>query len=54
VGSPIVVPAHHDGCAHFSETGADIAEAFEQDSSVLRLADHGTWIPLDGSSPSGG
>jgi L-ascorbate metabolism protein UlaG (beta-lactamase superfamily) len=50
--TPIVVPAHYDGWAHFSETGADIAEAFEQAgySSVLRLADHGTWIRLDGSS----
>jgi L-ascorbate metabolism protein UlaG (beta-lactamase superfamily) len=55
LGSPIVVPAHYDGWAHFSETGADIAEAFEQAgySSVLRLADHGTWIPVDGSSPTG-
>jgi len=50
------VPAHHDGWAHFSETGADIAGAFEQAgySSVLRLADHGTWIRLDGSGPSRG
>ena len=55
LGSPIVVPAHYDGWAHFSETDADIAGAFEQAgySSVLRLPDHGTWIPLDGSSPSG-
>jgi L-ascorbate metabolism protein UlaG (beta-lactamase superfamily) len=46
--APIVVPAHCDGWAHFSETEADIAAAFEQAgySSVLRLADHGTWIPL--------
>jgi L-ascorbate metabolism protein UlaG (beta-lactamase superfamily) len=50
--TPVVVPAHYDGWAHFSETGADIAEAFEQAgySSVLRLADHGTWIPLDDAS----
>jgi len=49
--APIVVPTHHDGWAHFSETGADIAEAFEQAgySSVLRLTDHGTWIGLDDS-----
>ena len=55
LGSPIVVPAHYDGWAHFSETDADIAGAFEQAgySSVLRLPDHGTWIRLDGSSPSG-
>jgi L-ascorbate metabolism protein UlaG (beta-lactamase superfamily) len=51
LGSPVVVPAHYDGWGHFSETGADIAEAFEQAgySSVLRLAEHGTWIRLDGS-----
>jgi L-ascorbate metabolism protein UlaG (beta-lactamase superfamily) len=52
--TPIVVPAHYDGWAHFSENGADIAEAFEQAgySSVLRLADHGTWTRLDdGRSP---
>jgi L-ascorbate metabolism protein UlaG (beta-lactamase superfamily) len=52
LGTPVVVPAHYDGWAHFSETGADIAEAFEEAgySSVLRLADHGTWTHLDGSN----
>jgi L-ascorbate metabolism protein UlaG (beta-lactamase superfamily) len=47
--TPVVVPAHCDGWTHFSETRADIAAAFEQAgySSVLRLADHGTWIRLD-------
>jgi L-ascorbate metabolism protein UlaG (beta-lactamase superfamily) len=52
LNTPIVVPAHYDGWAHFSETGADIAEAFEQAgySSVLRLTDHGTWIRLADSS----
>ena len=50
LGAPVVVPAHYDGWAHFSESGADIAAAFEQAgySSVLRLADHGTWVPLAG------
>jgi L-ascorbate metabolism protein UlaG (beta-lactamase superfamily) len=51
--TPIVVPAHYDGWAHFSETGADLAEAFEQAgySSVLRLTDHGTWVRLDDQNP---
>ena len=57
--APIVVPAHYDGWAHFSESGADLADAFEQAgySSVLRLADHGTWIRLDdpeGPAPRSG
>ncbi len=48
LAAPVVVPAHYDGWAHFSETRADIAEAFDEAGylSVLRLADHGTWIPL--------
>jgi L-ascorbate metabolism protein UlaG (beta-lactamase superfamily) len=48
LGTPLVVPAHYDGWAHFSETAADIVEAFQQAgySSVLRIAEHGTWIPL--------
>ena len=52
LNAPIVVPAHYDGWAHFSETVVDIVEAFEQAgySSVLRLADHGTWVRLDDSS----
>jgi L-ascorbate metabolism protein UlaG (beta-lactamase superfamily) len=51
LNTPVVVPAHYDGWAHFSETGADVAEAFEQAgySSVLRLAEHGSWIRLDDS-----
>jgi hypothetical protein len=45
----VVVPAHYDGWAHFSETRADLAAAFEDAgySSVLRLVDHGTWVELD-------
>jgi L-ascorbate metabolism protein UlaG (beta-lactamase superfamily) len=52
LGAPIVVPAHYDGWTHFSETAADLAEAFEQAgySSVLRLAEHGTWIRLEDPS----
>ena len=49
LNTPIVVPAHCDGWAHFSETGADIAEAFAQAgyAAVLRLVGHGTWVRLD-------
>ena len=50
--TPVVVPAHYDGWAHFSESRADLAAAFDNAgySSVLRLVDHGTWIPLGDSS----
>jgi L-ascorbate metabolism protein UlaG (beta-lactamase superfamily) len=48
LATPVVVPAHYDGWAHFSETRADLVRAFDDAGyrSVLRLADHGTWIPL--------
>ena len=48
LNAPVVLPAHYDGWAHFSETRADIAEAFDEAgyASVLRLVDHGTWVPL--------
>jgi L-ascorbate metabolism protein UlaG (beta-lactamase superfamily) len=51
LAAPVVVPAHYDGWAHFSETRADIAESFDEAGyrSVLRIADHGTWIPLASS-----
>jgi L-ascorbate metabolism protein UlaG (beta-lactamase superfamily) len=46
--APAVVPAHYDGWAHFAETGADLVKAFDDAgyASVLRLVDHGTWVPL--------
>ena len=48
LNAPVVLPAHYDGWAHFSETRADIAKAFDEAgyASVLRLVDHGTWVPL--------
>ena len=48
LGSAVVVPAHYDGWAHFSEGRADLARAFDDAglSARLRLRDHGTWIPL--------
>ena len=48
LGAPIVIPAHYDGWAHFSEGRAEIELAFEEAglSGVLRSADHGTWIDL--------
>ncbi|MGN9909690.1 MBL fold metallo-hydrolase [Phytohabitans sp. LJ34] len=44
----IVVPAHYDGWAHFSEGRADLEQAFEEAglSSTLRSVEHGTWVPL--------
>jgi L-ascorbate metabolism protein UlaG (beta-lactamase superfamily) len=44
----MVIPAHYDGWAHFSEGRADLARAFDDAglTAKLRLTDHGTWIPL--------
>jgi L-ascorbate metabolism protein UlaG (beta-lactamase superfamily) len=49
VGARVVVPAHYDGWAHFSEGRDDLARAFDQAglAAGLRLADHGDWTPLD-------
>jgi hypothetical protein len=48
LGPAAVIPAHHDGWAHFSEGRADLARAFDDAglTAQLRLTDHGTWIPL--------
>ena len=50
LGAATVIPAHYDGWAHFSEGGGDVARAFDAagQTAQLRLADHGTWIPLGG------
>ncbi|MFE0450218.1 MBL fold metallo-hydrolase [Streptomyces sp. NPDC058914] len=44
----VVVPAHYDGWAHFSEGRADLELAFQEAglSSLLRTATHGTWVDL--------
>jgi len=44
----MVVPAHYDGWAHFSEGRDAIVSGFDEAglSAQLRLGDHGTWIPL--------
>jgi L-ascorbate metabolism protein UlaG (beta-lactamase superfamily) len=46
----MVIPAHYDGWAHFSEGRAELARAFDDAglTAKLRLTDHGTWIPLAG------
>ncbi|POX60009.1 Zn-dependent hydrolase [Streptomyces sp. Ru62] len=48
LGAEIVVPAHYDGWAHFSEGLPEIELAFHEAglSSLLRVAPHGTWVPL--------
>jgi L-ascorbate metabolism protein UlaG (beta-lactamase superfamily) len=48
LGPTVVIPAHYDGWAHFSEGRADLARAFDDAglTAQLRLSDHGTWIPL--------
>ena len=44
----VLIPAHHDGWAHFPEGRAKIEFAFEETglSSIPRSADHGTWVNL--------
>jgi L-ascorbate metabolism protein UlaG (beta-lactamase superfamily) len=48
----LVIPAHYDGWAHFSEGRDDLVRAFDDagQSAQLRLGDHGTWIPLTGTT----
>ena len=48
LGADIVVPAHYDGWAHFSEGLPEIELAFHEAglSSLLRVATHGTWVRL--------
>jgi L-ascorbate metabolism protein UlaG (beta-lactamase superfamily) len=48
LGAAVVIPAHYDGWAHFSEGPADLTTAFDEAglSSLLRLRDHGTWVTL--------
>jgi L-ascorbate metabolism protein UlaG (beta-lactamase superfamily) len=50
LGSPVVLPAHYDGWAHFSEGRAELDLAFDEAGlgSVLRSVDHGTWVDLRG------
>ncbi|MEK6439276.1 MBL fold metallo-hydrolase [Pseudonocardia sp. T1-2H] len=46
LGAPLVVPAHYDSWAHFSEGPDRIVDAFDDAglSQVLRMADPGRWI----------
>ncbi len=50
LGPAAVIPAHYDGWTHFSEGRDDLARAFDDAglTAQLRLAAHGTWIPLTG------
>jgi L-ascorbate metabolism protein UlaG (beta-lactamase superfamily) len=52
LGAPVVIPAHYDGWAHFTEGRAEIDRAFDEAglSRALYGADHGEWIHL----PPGG
>jgi L-ascorbate metabolism protein UlaG (beta-lactamase superfamily) len=46
LGAAMVIPAHVDGWAHFSEGIDEFVRAFEQAgiANVLRVAAHGEWI----------
>jgi L-ascorbate metabolism protein UlaG (beta-lactamase superfamily) len=49
LGAKMVIPAHVDGWAHFSEGPSEFAAAFDQAGikRVLRTATHGEWIDLN-------
>jgi L-ascorbate metabolism protein UlaG (beta-lactamase superfamily) len=46
LGATLVIPAHVDGWAHFSEGTDEFVAAFDQAgiSGVLGIAAHGEWI----------
>ncbi len=48
LGATVVIPAHVDGWAHFSEGVDDVVAAFDQAGigSLLRVVPHGEWIDL--------
>jgi L-ascorbate metabolism protein UlaG (beta-lactamase superfamily) len=48
LGAKVVIPAHVDGWAHFSEGVEEFAAAFDQAGigDVLRVAAHGEWVDL--------
>ena len=48
LGAKVVIPAHVDGWAHFSEGADEFAAAFEAAGigERLRVAAHGEWIDL--------
>ncbi|OBG77188.1 MULTISPECIES: MBL fold metallo-hydrolase [unclassified Mycobacterium] len=48
LGARVVVPAHFDGWAHFSEGLGDVVTAFDQAGigDRLRVAAHGDWVDL--------
>ncbi len=48
LGAKVVIPAHVDGWAHFSEGADEFAAAFDATGigDVLRVAAHGEWIDL--------
>ena len=48
LGAPLVVPAHYDGWAHFSEGPERIVEAFDEAglSQILRMTSPGQWAEV--------
>lgn len=46
--APVVLAAHYDGWAHFSENRDDLRRAFDEAGLAARLhtPNHGTWVPL--------
>ena len=53
LGARLVIPAHVDGWAHFSQGVDEFVAAFDEAGigNVLRVAAHGEWIDL--TDPAG-
>jgi L-ascorbate metabolism protein UlaG (beta-lactamase superfamily) len=48
LGAKVVIPAHVDGWAHFSEGVGEFLTAFDQAgiANRLKVAPHGDWVDL--------
>jgi L-ascorbate metabolism protein UlaG (beta-lactamase superfamily) len=48
LGASLVIPAHYDGWAHFTEGRDDLVRSFDDAGlrALLHLSDHASWVPL--------
>jgi L-ascorbate metabolism protein UlaG (beta-lactamase superfamily) len=53
LGPAMVIPAHYDGWAHFTEGRDDLVRAFDDAglSARLHVSDHGAWVPCAPRAP---
>lgn len=48
LGASVVIPAHYDGWAHFTEGRDDLVRGFDDAGlrALLHLGNHASWVPL--------